>query len=181
MSRVKDSKRKRPTRKGEGAPKGNEFWKLRAKHGRDKLFASPVLLLEAASEYFAWCDANPWKREELKVVGKAVERHTVNLGRPYTFAGLCNYCGCSINYFNHFLAEERKDKEDFKRVIECIRQTMYQQKFEGASIGVFNANIIARDLGLVDKAEVKSENTHVNITPTAEEAKRIRKALEKNI
>jgi hypothetical protein len=42
------------------APKGNQFWKLRSKHGRDKLFASPELLLESACEYFQWCDENPW-------------------------------------------------------------------------------------------------------------------------
>ena len=42
------------------APKGNKFWMLRSKHGRDKLFATPELLWEAACEYFQWCDENPW-------------------------------------------------------------------------------------------------------------------------
>ena len=45
-------------------PKGNQFWKIRSKHGRDKLFATPELMLEAAMEYFEWCDANPWISEE---------------------------------------------------------------------------------------------------------------------
>jgi hypothetical protein len=26
------------------APKGNKFWMMRSKHGRDKLFASPQLI-----------------------------------------------------------------------------------------------------------------------------------------
>jgi hypothetical protein len=42
-----------------GAPKGNEFWKMRSKHGRDALFASPELLWESACEYFEWCNDNP--------------------------------------------------------------------------------------------------------------------------
>ena len=42
------------------APKGNQFWMLRSKHGRDKLFATPEALWEAACEYFQWCDENPW-------------------------------------------------------------------------------------------------------------------------
>ena len=42
------------------APKGNKFWMLRSKHGRDKLFATPELLWDAACEYFQWCDENPW-------------------------------------------------------------------------------------------------------------------------
>ena len=33
---------------------------LRSKHGRDKLFATPELLWDAACEYFQWCDENPW-------------------------------------------------------------------------------------------------------------------------
>lgn len=40
------------------APKGNQFWMLRSKHGRDKLFATPEALWEAACEYFQWCDEN---------------------------------------------------------------------------------------------------------------------------
>ena len=42
-----------------GAPKGNQFWKLRSKHGRDKLFTTPELLWQAACEYFEWCENNP--------------------------------------------------------------------------------------------------------------------------
>ena len=41
------------------APKGNKFWMMRSKHGRDKLFASPQLLWQAACEYFQWVTDNP--------------------------------------------------------------------------------------------------------------------------
>ena len=43
------------------APKGNQFWKLHSKHGRDTLFSTPDLMWEAACEYFQWCDDNPWR------------------------------------------------------------------------------------------------------------------------
>ena len=33
------------------------------------------------------------------------------------------------------------------------------QKFEGATIGIYNANIIARSLGLSDKAVVEQNST----------------------
>ena len=38
---------------------GNQFWKFRSKHGRDKLFATPELLWDAACEYFDWMDEHP--------------------------------------------------------------------------------------------------------------------------
>lgn len=44
---------------------GNQFWKRRSKHGRDKLFKTPDVLWEAACEYFQWCDDNPLLEERL--------------------------------------------------------------------------------------------------------------------
>jgi len=41
------------------APTGNEFWKLRTKHGRDKIFSTPEILWDAACEYFQWVEDNP--------------------------------------------------------------------------------------------------------------------------
>ena len=51
------------------APKGNQFWKLHSKHGRDTLFSTPDLMWEAACEYFQWCDDNPWRVVKNKTKG----------------------------------------------------------------------------------------------------------------
>lgn len=40
------------------------------------------------------------------------------------------------------------------QVTTRIDEIIYKQKFEGAAVGAFNANIIARDLGLADKKDV---------------------------
>ncbi len=45
---------------------------------------------------------------------------------------------------------------EFKAVIRAISQEMYANKFEGAAVGVYNANIIARDLGLTEKTDNKT-------------------------
>lgn len=135
------------------APKDNEFWKLRAKHGRDKLFATPQLLEEAAYEYFAWCQANPWVKVDFK--GKDAEQVEIPTARPFTIQGLCLYLDCSRDWWNKFKADGAN--KDFFGVIERIDIIIYTQKFEGAVVGAFNANIISRDLGLVDKKEVTGE------------------------
>ena len=41
------------------APKGNQFWKARATHGRGKIFSSPKQLWDASCEYFQWVSDNP--------------------------------------------------------------------------------------------------------------------------
>jgi hypothetical protein len=140
--------------------KGNKFWQIRSKHGRDKLFANPQLLLEAAAEYFEWCDKNPFKAYENKVVsvgdggGSVVQEVSVRKKRPYTMEGLCNYLDCALSYFREF--RRTSTDKGFLTVIEKIQQVVYDQQFGGASSGFFNANIISRALGLVDKQDVTS-------------------------
>lgn len=133
------------------APKGNQFWKIRSKHGRDELFASASLLWEAACEYFEWCDEHPFQEQDF--IGKdATEIHRDKM-RPYTMTGLCLYIGCNEAYFRQY---DTTDKADFKKVIDEIQKTVYEQKFSGAAAGFFNANIIARDLGLKDRTDTTS-------------------------
>ena len=164
-----------------GAPKENQFWKLRSKHGRDKLFESSELLWEAVCEYFQWCEDNPLIEAQI-VKGNRVEETTLPTKdkegknknvkakttipydiahlpkmRPFTMQGLCHYLGCNTGYFNDF-SRSLKDKEgesdkDFSAIITRIRETVYRQKFEGAASGFLNANLIARDLGLADKKD----------------------------
>lgn len=135
------------------APKGNQFWKLRSTHGREKLFATPDLLWEAATEYFNWVDAHPWyKVEANKTTGKLIKIPTV---RPYTLRAFFLYVHASENFWSEF---KKAKHQDFLGVIEQIENAMYSQKFEGAAVGAFNANIIARDLGLRDKTEITGED-----------------------
>lgn len=132
------------------APKGNQFWKIRSKHGRDKLFATSEKLWEAACEYFEWCDEHPWAETQTKIRGDNTEVSNTPTARPYTLTGLCIYLGCNTHYISQFKTSLPKGEEDFSSVITRIEETIYTQKFEGAAVGAFNANIIARDLGLRD-------------------------------
>lgn len=141
------------------APKGNEFWTMRSKHGRDKLFTNAKLLWDAACEYFQWCVDHPLI--SIEYYGKDAERCEVPKMRPFTMHGVCLYLDCNRGYFNDFKAaiSEKKDvvSKDFSVVITRIEETVYKQKFEGAAAGFLNANLISRDLGLSDKRELSGE------------------------
>jgi hypothetical protein len=151
------------------APKGNEFWKLRSKHGRDKLFATPDLLWEAACEYFQWCIDNPLI--EIDFRGKNSDEVKLPKMRAFTLHGLSLYLHCNTKYLNDFYDSVRgktdEKSKDFSEVITRIRETIYNQKFTGAAAGFLNPNIIARDLGLSDKTQnqLLDENGKV-IDPT---------------
>lgn len=136
------------------APAGNQFWKLRYKHGRDKLFSTPDQLWGACSEYFNWCDSHPWwKNEAVKSGDLAGQIIKVPIARPYTLSGLCIYLDVSTSYWKDLKASENLS-EDYSAIIIRVEEIIYTQKFEGAAVGAFNANIIARDLGLREKQDV---------------------------
>lgn len=129
------------------APEGNRFWELRSKHGRDKIFETPEMLWQSACEYFEWCEDNPW--EEQDWVGKDGDEVTKKKVRPYTLSGLCVYLDCDEQTLKNYGTKE--EYKDFFGIYTRIYQIIRTQKFEGAAVGLFNANIIARDLGLVDQ------------------------------
>lgn len=146
------------------APKGNQFWKQRSKHGRDKLFSKPEILWEEACKYFEWCDENPLLSVEQSRGGKTkkdtevskdgikeVDTGLIELPniRAYTWEGLELFLDIeSLRFY-----KTNESYKDFLQVITRIGKIIYTQKFTGAASGFFNANIIARDLGLSDKHE----------------------------
>ena len=105
----------------------------------------------------------PVKRKEGKrtriVNEEQTQREVSPVSRPYSLTGFCIYVGASTNWFREFRDECRNKKDkDFLEVIARVEETIKTQQFEGACVGAFNANIIARTLGLADKQEVDHTN-----------------------
>ena len=161
------------------APVGNQFWKLRAKHGRDKLFATPELLWDAACEYFQWCEDNPLYEMRGFAYQGVVTKENFPKMRAMTMSGLCFYLHCTESYFRVFKSLLQEKDKDFLTVIHEIEIIIYNQKFQGASADLLNANIIARDLGLTDRSETKVDfNGEVRINVTSDKnAKKLKEFL----
>ena len=145
------------------APKGNRFWEKRSKHGRDKIFKNAEAMWETACEYFEWCQANPLQEEQLLKLRDKIERKNLNKMRPFTIKGFCIFMGVHSTYFHEFESnlkgkDDQKSK-DFSQITKRIRDVIFTQKIDSAASGFFNNNIIARDLGLIDKSEGKTKLT----------------------
>lgn len=137
------------------------YWEYRAKNppkGRTKAL-TPTELWKFACEYFERTAAkeNAFKKQDFikggDAAGTIIELDQM---RPFTWAGLEVYLGEKniIDDLELYRANRNNAYSDFKGVIRNIDKIMYAQKFEGAASGVFNANIIARDLGLAEKSNV---------------------------
>lgn len=128
------------------ATEGNQWWKLRSKHGRDLIFSSPTILWEACVEYFEATDQRKWTRIEFN--GKDATKCEVPTATPYTWTGLYLFLDIS-----HTTWQDYEKRDDFVAICTRVRHIIYTQKFEGAAVGAFNANIISRDLGLKDSTQ----------------------------
>lgn len=153
---------------------GNKFWEARSKHGRDMIFATPELMGDAAREYYEWNNENPLY--DYQASGGEVIR--VPKMRAMTMQGLTRFLGVNSKYFAQFKRtmneeiltleqvekpnEEQKNRlnilYDFSNVITGIEEMVFEHKFTGAAAGFLNANLISRDLGMLDKKEINHTN-----------------------
>jgi hypothetical protein len=145
------------------ATKNNQWWKLRAKHGRDKIFESPEMLWDSCSEYFEATDNRKWNKIEYKNSGKGIRKVSIPTDTPFTLNGLCLFLGIGTSTWHDYKTKE--EYKDFSEVITRVEQIVYIQKFEGASVNAFNANIISRELGLVDRADHTTKGESLNYRP----------------
>lgn len=109
------------------------------------------MMLEAAYEYFDWVEDTPL--EKAIIYQGEIGSKPESLMRAMTISGLCIFWGVHSEYLTKFesgLDLETQEGQDFSRVIKTIKEIIKTQKFEGASAGLLNPNIIARDLGLAD-------------------------------
>lgn len=141
--------------------KGNEWWRKRSKHGRDRIITDHEALLESAYEYFEQTDSRKWIKKDW--VGKdafEVERENET---PYTKSGLCVFLGVD----NWRTIESLKElSSDFLHVVTHIENIIFTQKIEGASVGAFNASIVSRELHLSDNIDHTTNGKDLPSSPT---------------
>lgn len=142
--------------------------------GRPRLFEDPKVLQQAIEDYYIWSDRNPWfKNDIIKSGERAGEVVQIPVTRPYTIERLCSFLGVGKNFFEQFekslaidppdeLPERKKIREQLSGIITRMRQDKIAQNLEGAIVYAFNANIIARHLGMVDKKDISTGGESLN-------------------
>lgn len=149
-----------------GAPKGNSYWKFRGKHGRDHTY-TPDGLWDEFCQYAEWIEANPLKEEKGFAFQGIVTKEDFSKMRAMTIKGFCLFADIEEQTFRNY-----RNTDDFFAIITRIENCIYTQKFEGAAAELLNQNIIARELGLIDKQEVRQDVTIHELT-TEQRASRI--------
>lgn len=165
---------------------GQQLWqiveqRLKSNGGRPRTFETPEAMFEAALAYFKWADANPLVEEKAFQFQGVPVMADINKMRPYTLKAFMLHAGSSYQSWSDYRA-----RAEFSEVVNMIDDTIRTQKFDGAVAGLMNPNIIARDLGLVDKQDLTSSDGSmtpkgVNVTITAADVKAAEEAILKDI
>jgi len=147
---------------------------------RPPTFVSAVELWNTFKEYVKYVEENPIMKPELAKYKEHTEVVYLPLIRPLTKESFAEFCELS-DY--RYIKEYEKKGSDFQRIITRIENSIYANKFEGSSSGIFNPNIIARDLGLADntKTDVTTKGESINVTcKTQQQANNVKDFLKEN-
>lgn len=138
--------------------KDNILWMLRSTSGRDNKITDIKEFETLVFDYFKKTV------EENIVVGQVYsptgKKEELTRPMPFTKEGLALHCGyCNWNSLKNIVNQGN----DFFKVLTRAETLIYKQKFDHATVGVYNHSIIARDLGLIDKQEIEEKVTKIRV------------------
>lgn len=143
------------------AIKGNRFWEIRAKHGRDRLFADAESLRECILDFFTWYEENPLYSDKVGFSEGVAIHAPVAHPRAMTVRGLATYLGISVEVWHHW----KNTRDDLADVLKWAENIIWNQKFSSAAAGLMKENIIARELGLAEKVDQIGNVPTILLTP----------------
>jgi len=135
--------------------------------GRPKNIESPEQLWKLFRQYRTYAKANPYEKQDF--VGKDADEVTRRLERPLSWVGFEEYLfeRMIISDLGDYERNKEKRYSEFTTIIRAIKVYIERDQFEGAAVGVYKENIIARKLGLADKQEARQVDKDGNDVPPA--------------
>lgn len=132
-----------------------------------KYIETPERLWELFEAYVLHERNNPMFKTEY--VGRDGNEVKTALDTPITFEGFECYLSANgiIEDLGQYSANRDEAYTEYVPIIARISKNCYVHNFKGAAVGLFNANLIARKLGLTEKTDTtnRTEVKILNIDP----------------
>ncbi|MFW8596469.1 terminase small subunit [Cribrihabitans neustonicus] len=116
--------------------------------GTEDCVRAPQHLGERFVEYAEHVESNPLFESKLFRTANGTMIAKLRKDRPMTIAGFCLFLGITTQTWRHW----RKNRKDLVETMELIENAVFAHKFERCAAGIFKANNISRELGLMRKA-----------------------------
>ena len=123
---------------------------------KQKYIPSSELMWQYFTEYVEHERLSPMYKVEY--VGKEGTKVDTPLQVPITFEGFECYLADRdiICHLSAYVTNKDGAYDSYVSILTRIRQNCFVQNFKGASVGLFNANIIARKLHLKEQQEIEA-------------------------
>jgi len=120
---------------------------------KHKYIETPEKLWDLFEQYVIHEKDNPMFKVEY--VGKDGRIEKTPLETPITFEGFECYLEDRgiISHLSNYSANKDDKYIEYLTIITRIKRNCFVHNFRGASVGLFNANLIAKKLGLIDKQQ----------------------------
>ena len=149
----------------------SRFWKPRATRTGKARIEKAEHLWRAACRYFDWTENTPLKdMEAIKFQGE-VKFVEVPKMRLMTIDSLLLFLGLDDEAWHQL-----KQDKHYTSTISRIERVIKTQNLAGATVGIFNPTLVARELGFSDSSDTGNKLTGAASEPSA--AERLRAILD---
>lgn len=133
------------------APKGNRYGVDSGNFFKPKKYSKEDWVAKFM-EYLIERGEKVWnKKEPIKTGDMAGETMDVPTQLPLSIESFCVYAGVVRDTFLNY--EKVEGYEEYFEVTTYMREIIESDQLDGATVGAYNPNIIARRLGLTDKTQ----------------------------
>lgn len=129
---------------------GNQYWRNAEYPGQQKRYNGETLWAKFV-DYMKYNENISWPREDfIKSGPEAGKLVSIEIPNPPSLMGFTTFAGISLDTLRNY----GKSDAELVAVSQAIRDIVMEIQISGAATNMFNATIIARLSGLVDKREV---------------------------
>lgn len=138
--------------------RGNQIWRNVEYPGVQKKYTPQELWIKFI-EYMKSNENSFWSKEDFIKSGPgAGNKINIDVPSPPSIKEFCVFAGIVENTYQSY----RKIEGDFIVVCSTIDSIILTIQINGSVAGIFNANIIARLTGLVDKKEIEVNDKYTD-------------------
>lgn len=129
--------------------------------GIHKKIESPEKLLEYFREYKEHEEKN--RLHKIEYVGREGMRVETPLHYPLSMEGFKSWLFMNgiISDLSDYVKNKGERYDNFAPIVTHIKEFIFAHNFKGASVQLLNPNLIARQLGIKEQADVTSDNEKI--------------------
>lgn len=127
----------------------------------NKNIDSPDKLYSYFNQYRLYRKGNPMKENLWSI--RSDKEVAISKELPLTLNGFEIWLRTNgiLAKLDDYAANKDGRYSEYADIIRAIKQEIYEDKFLGASVGLYSHNIIARDLGLVERKEIETTDSRL--------------------